>query len=124
MLGTVVGGSKLARSLGYPTANLNPHHEAVPPSGVYAVKVRFRGRLYNGVMNIGTRPTFYGGGDKEPSIEVHIFNFHKRIYGKDLESIFIKRLRSERKFKTIDSLINQIKKDEAAAKSCTAAVQL
>lgn len=115
VLGTVVGGSKLARSLGYPTANLNPHHEAVPPSGVYAVKVRFMGRLYRGVMNIGVRPTFYEGRDKEPSIEVHIFNFHKRIYGKDLESIFVKRLRNEKKFKTIDSLIKQIKKDEAAA---------
>ena len=115
VLGTVVGGSKLARSLGYPTANLNPHHEAVPPSGVYAVKVRFVGRLYKGVMNIGVRPTFYEGRDKEPSIEVHIFNFHKRIYGKDLESIFVKKLRSEKKFKTIDSLIKQIKKDEGAA---------
>ena len=117
ILGTVVAGAKLARALGYPTANVNPHHEAMPPSGVYAVKVKFRGRRYNGVMNIGVRPTFYDHGrDKEPSIEVHIFDFNGRIYGHDLEITFIRRLRAEKKFNTIDSLIRQIKKDELAAK--------
>ena len=117
ILGTVVGGSKLARKLGYPTANINPHHEAIPPSGVYAVRVRFKERLFNGVMNIGVRPTFYScGRDEEPSVEVHIFDFSSRIYGKDLEILFVKKLRDEKKFKTIDSLIEQIKNDEALAR--------
>ena len=121
ILGTVVVGSKLARSLGYPTANINPHHEAIPPSGVYVVKVKFNGRLFKGVMNIGVRPTFYDHGrDKEPSIEVHIFDFHLRIYGKDLEILFVRKLREEKKFKTIDSLIAQIKKDEALARKAFA----
>ncbi len=117
ILGTVVGGAKLARVLGYPTANLNPHHEAVSPSGVYAVKVRFDGKLFKGIINIGVKPTFYDHGhDKEPSIEVHIFGFHGSIYGKDLEILFVKRIRAEKKFNTIDSLIEQVRKDEKAAK--------
>lgn len=118
ILGTVVSGSKLGRKLGYPTANINPHHEAVPPSGVYAVKVRFNGKIYKGVMNIGIRPTFYDHGhDKEPAIEVHIFNFHEKVYGMDLEIVFVRKLRDEKKFKKIDSLIEQIKKDEKAAQA-------
>ena len=121
ILGTVIGGARLARSLGYPTANINPHHEAIPPSGVYAVRVKFANKLYNGVMNIGTRPTFYDHGrDKEPSIEVHVFDFHERIYGHDLEISFAGRLRAERKFKTKDSLIKQIGKDESMARAMLA----
>jgi len=117
ILGTVVSGAKLARVLGYPTANINPHHEAMPPSGVYAVKVRLDKKLFKGVMNIGVRPTFYDHGrDTEPSIEVHIFGFHGSIYGKDLEVIFVRRLRPEKKFNTIDSLIEQVRRDEKAAK--------
>jgi len=117
ILGSVVSGAKLARSLGYPTANVNPHHEAIPPSGVYAVKVRFNEKFFKGVVNIGIRPTFYDHGkDVEPSIEVHIFDFHGNIYGKDLEIIFVKRIRAEKKFKTIDSLIEQVRKDKKTAK--------
>ena len=117
ILGTVVSGAKLARVLGYPTANINPHHEAIPPSGVYAVKVKLDKKLLKGVMNIGVRPTFYDHGrDTEPSIEVHIFSFHGSVYGRDLEIIFVKRMRAEKKFNTIDSLIEQVRKDEKAAK--------
>ncbi|MDP2929675.1 MAG: bifunctional riboflavin kinase/FAD synthetase [Candidatus Omnitrophota bacterium] len=116
ILGTVVSGAKLARSLGYPTANINPHHEVMPPSGVYAVWVKLGGRLFKGVMNIGTRPTFYDHGkDVEPSVEVHIFGFHGSIYGRDMEIVFVKRIRAEKKFKTIDSLIEQVKKDAKTA---------
>lgn len=118
ILGTVVSGTRLARTLGYPTANVNPHHEVMPPSGVYAVKVRFKERLYKGVMNIGIRPTFYNHGhDKEPAIEVHIFNFNEKIYGRDLEINFVRKLRDEEKFNTIDSLIEQIKMDEVMARA-------
>ena len=117
IFGTVVKGTRLARKLGYPTANINPHHEAIPPSGVYAVKVIFKGKRYKGVMNIGTRPTFYDHGhDKEPTIEVHLFNFNERVYSKDMEVVFIRKLRAEKKFNKIDSLIEQIKEDEKAAR--------
>ncbi|MDP3730141.1 MAG: bifunctional riboflavin kinase/FAD synthetase [Candidatus Omnitrophota bacterium] len=118
ILGTVVPGARLARALGYPTANINPHHEAMPPSGVYAVMVKFNKKLFKGVMNIGVRPTFYDHGrDVEPSIEVHIFGFRGNIYGKDLEIVFVNRMRAEKKFNTIDSLIEQVKDDVSQAEN-------
>jgi riboflavin kinase/FMN adenylyltransferase len=117
LLGTVVSGTRLARILGYPTANINPHHEVVPPAGVYAVRIVYNRRYYNGILNIGLRPTFYGPSDREPAIEVHIFGFNKRIYGKDLEIFFIKKLRDEVKFRNKDELIAQIEKDAERARS-------
>jgi riboflavin kinase / FMN adenylyltransferase len=111
ILGTVVKGISLARELGYPTANVNPHHEVIPPSGVYAVKVLFKGRTLKGVLNIGTRTIFFSPRDRETSIEVHIFNFQKRIYGEDLEILFVKKLRDEIKFKNRDELIRRIRQD-------------
>lgn len=111
-----MGGVRIARELGYPTANLNPHHEVIPPSGVYAVLVSFQGRTYKGILNIGLRPTFYAPRDREPAIEVHIFGFNKDIYGRDLEVFFIKKIRNEVKFSNSDNLVKQIKNDEKMAK--------
>ncbi len=114
--GTVIGGAGIARKLGYPTANINPHHEVVPPSGVYAVKALLGGKQFKGVLNIGTRPTFYGSRDKEPAIEAHLFDFHDAIYGKDIEILFIKKMRDEKKFKDERSLMAQIKRDARRAR--------
>ena len=116
VLGTVVSGANLARELGYPTANLNPHHEAIPPSGVYACLVRYGKKFYKGILNIGTAPTFYSPRDREPAIEVHIFDFRKDVYGKDLEVLFIGKLRDEKRFKDKDTLVAEIEKDEKAAR--------
>ena len=115
VLGTVVSGARLARELGYPTANLNPHHEVIPPGGVYAVMVRYDDRLYRGVLNIGLRPTFYAPRDCEPAIEVHIFCFRGKVYGKDLEVFFMGKLRDERRFSGKADLVAQIEKDKKAA---------
>lgn len=116
ILGTVIEGAKRGRILGYPTANVNPHHEAIPPSGVYAVYVKLGDKRYRGVLNIGFRPTFHPlHYAPEPTIEVHIFNFRKNIYGKDIEIIFIKRMRPERRFKTKAALIRKIMLDEGTA---------
>lgn len=115
VLGTVVSGANLARELGYPTANLNPHHEVIPPSGVYAVMVRYGSRIFRGVLNIGKRPTFYAPRDREPAIEVHIFGFSERIYGRDLEVFFIGKIRDERRFSGKEELVRQIEKDEKSA---------
>lgn len=117
LLGTVIRGTMLARSLGYPTANVNPHHEVIPPCGVYAVRVIFGKRRFGGVLNIGWKPTFYGPRDKEPTIEVHIFGFGRRIYGRDLEIAFVRKIRDERRFDDREALVRQIKRDAAAAKS-------
>jgi riboflavin kinase/FMN adenylyltransferase len=113
ILGTVVKGNRRGRTLGFPTANINPHHEVVPPSGVYAVKVRIGDRQYRGVLNIGSRPTFYGPAkqDREPTIEVHIFDFSGRIYGEVAEVLFVRRLRPEKRFLNKTALTAQIKKD-------------
>lgn len=116
VLGTVVRGANLARELGYPTANINPHHEVVPPGGVYAVKVRFRGRALKGVLNIGLRPTFFSPRDREPNIEVHIFSFHKKIYSQDLEVLFVKKIRDEVKFKGRQELVDRIRQDVKLAR--------
>ena len=118
VLGTVMEGERRGRIIGYPTANINPHHEAIPPSGVYAVKIKLSGKIYHGILNIGIRPTFDPGSlnDREPTIEAHIFNFRKMIYGRDIEVIFVKKLRKEKKFKDMNALRAQIKKDESRAR--------
>jgi len=122
ILGTVVPGARFARVLGYPTANINPHHEAIPPAGVYAIKVQIRGAERGGVLNIGKRPTFYAPRDKEPDIEAHIFDFNARIYGQDIEIRFIKKIRDERRFKDAGALVGQIKKDAGLALQITRGV--
>jgi len=113
VMGTVVRGSRRGRLLGYPTANIDPHHEVIPPEGVYAVYILRGGKRHKGVLNIGTRPTFEKG--VPPTIEVHIVNFDKHIYGTDIEVIFVKRLREERRFARREDLIRQIGIDERAA---------
>ncbi|MFH1189114.1 MAG: bifunctional riboflavin kinase/FAD synthetase [Candidatus Omnitrophota bacterium] len=116
VLGTVISGARLARELGYPTANLNPHHEIIPPAGVYAVFVNYRKKSYKGVLNIGLRPTFYSPRDRESAIEVHIFGFRRKIYGRNLEVFFVKKLRDEVAFAGKSELIGQIRRDETAAR--------
>lgn len=120
VLGTVVSGDRRGKILGVPTANIDPHHEVIPPPGVYAVKVDADGELFDGVLNIGFRPTFYGspkGKRKEPQIEAHLIDFKGDLYGRHIEIFFIKRLRREKKFKSDEKLKAQISKDIERAKS-------
>ncbi len=117
ILGTVKRGTRRGRLLGYPTANIDPHHEAIPPSGVYAVYIYFRGKRYKGLLNIGFRPTFHDEGyPPEPTIEAHMFNFHNMIYGKELEIFFVKKLRKEKRFASKEALKKRIGLDERAAR--------
>ena len=117
ILGTVVRGRRRGRILGYPTANINPHHEAIPPSGVYAVKVNYGGEIFKGVLNIGIRPTFLKRDEEaEPTIEVHILDFDEKIYGEDLEILFVKKIRDEIKFKHREALRRQIRQDDREAR--------
>jgi riboflavin kinase/FMN adenylyltransferase len=114
--GTVIRGTSLASRMGFPTANVNPHHEVLPPSGIYAVRVIFNKDKLNGVCYIGRRPTFsmqnLGKRMKNlKHIEVHIFDFNKNIYRKELEIQFLKKIREERKFASLEPLAAQIKKD-------------
>ncbi|MFH1791913.1 MAG: riboflavin biosynthesis protein RibF [Candidatus Omnitrophota bacterium] len=115
VLGTVVHGRKQGRIMGFPTANLDLHHEAIPPSGVYAVKVLIGETMHNGILNIGFRPTF-GKNAAEKTVEAHIFGFKKRIYGKDAEVFFIRKQRAERRFGDKDLLRDQIRRDADSAR--------
>ena len=110
ILGTVTKGSRLGRLLGFPTANILAHHEVIPPAGVYAVKIIFSNKKYNGVCYIGKRPTLQLK-NKAMRIEVHLFDFHKNIYGKVLEVQFIRLIRLDQKFASLKDLSIQIQKD-------------
>jgi riboflavin kinase/FMN adenylyltransferase len=115
VLGTVIRGISLATRLGFPTANINPHHEVLPPSGVYAVKVILDNQRLKGVCYIGTKPTFKRKKEAR-HIEVYIFDFNKNIYKEFLEIQFIQKIREERKFASLTALARQIKKDILQAK--------
>jgi len=110
VLGTVINGSRLGRLLGFPTANINPHHEVIPPAGVYAAQIVFSKKKYNGVCYIGKRPTLRLE-NKALRVEAHLFNFHKNIYGRALEIQFIKLIRQDQKFASLKELAFQVKKD-------------
>jgi len=101
ILGTVVKGKSLGRELGFPTANIDPHHESIPPAGVYSVDAVIGKKIYRGVLNISSHKI----------IEVHMLNFNRNIYGKDIEVIFKQKIRNEKKFKSLESLKRQISLD-------------
>ena len=111
--GKVVGGYRNGRKLGYPTANINicKTEKLLPAMGVYAVRVRIANneKEYGGMLNIGTRPTFNG---TDLSVEVHIFDFSDNLYDQTIEVRFISRVRSDRKFPTLDALAKQMQLDE------------
>lgn len=109
--GTVVGGDKRGRELGYPTANieLELKEKLLPLIGIYAVRVTVNNEKYKGLLSIGRRPTFYEDG--EVVSEVYIYNFDKQIYGEYLTIELVERLRGEEKFDSTDELIAQMNKD-------------
>jgi riboflavin kinase / FMN adenylyltransferase len=114
ILGTVEPGAGRGRGIGFPTANLAAHNERFPPNGVYAVRVLMDSRWYDGVANVGVRPTV--GSALERVLEVHIFDFSGDRYGRDLEVKFERFLRPEKKFSSIDELRAQIVRDAALAR--------
>ncbi len=106
--GTVVHGRGRGKSIGFPTANLDPHHEALPPDGVYAAYGYLNGRKLKGAIHIGRRPTF---GDNEKSLEVHFLDFHGNLYGREVELVFVSRLRGTQCFKSPSALVQAIRRD-------------
>jgi riboflavin kinase/FMN adenylyltransferase len=109
MQGNVVGGSKIGREIGYPTANLIPVSSLkhIPRDGVYAVWVEYSGSRYKGMLNIGYKPTIKDD-NSSCSIEVHILEFNKNLYGEQITVHFVDRIRNEMKFASIDALKNQL----------------
>jgi riboflavin kinase/FMN adenylyltransferase len=107
--GTVTRGAGRGRGLGFPTANLCPDNELVPPAGVYATMVGIDGVVWPSITNIGMRPTF--GDVDRLVIEAHIFDFNRDLYGRTLRLSFVQRLRDERAFPDVDALRAQIDAD-------------
>jgi riboflavin kinase/FMN adenylyltransferase len=116
--GTVVSGAKRGTELGFPTANLEVDSQVlVPANGVYAVRAVVDGEVFLGVANIGVCPTFAGDAPAGRRVEVFLFDFHGDLYGKRLEVSFTRRLREERCFRSVAELVEQIRRDVAAARA-------
>ena len=110
--GIVIHGDKRGRTIGFPTANVDTNEEYIlPPLGVYAVKIKIDEHWYEGVCNVGYKPTF----NKEAlrvSVEIHVFDFNKDIYGEFVIVEWHQFLRKEQKFSGIEELVSQIERDK------------
>ena len=115
LYGVVVAGNRLGRTLGFPTANMQLYEplKLVPANGVYSVEVEVLGVTYKGMCNIGLRPTVDG---KVRTIETHILDFDQDIYGLPMRIRFLRRIRDERRFPSLDALREQLRKDSVLAR--------
>lgn len=111
MAGTVVKGDQRGRTIGFPTANIEPENKnkVIPAKGVYCVEAELDRQVYSGMMNIGIRPTF--GGQERVVPEVFLFDFSRTIYGSNLRIRFLRRIRGEKKFSDGEALVQQLIKD-------------
>jgi riboflavin kinase/FMN adenylyltransferase len=116
--GTVVHGRERGRTIGFPTANLNSATECLPPDGVYATRVILPDGAFASITNIGMRPTF---AEPARTIEAHIFDFDRDIYGAKIRLEIVERIRGERKFESGQALAAQIAEDLKRAKEILAA---
>jgi riboflavin kinase / FMN adenylyltransferase len=116
LTGKITGGRQVGRIIGYPTANIIPddQHKLVPADGVYAVRVLLEDRTYSGMMNIGFRPTINNEGT-DRTLEVHIIDFDRNLYNKEIAIQFIGRIRAEQKFNSLERLKEQLSKDRSVA---------
>ncbi|RDV82520.1 bifunctional riboflavin kinase/FAD synthetase [Ammonifex thiophilus] len=121
-LGTVVSGDGRGRELGFPTANLELEEGILLPAcGVYLVRVRVLEKNWYGVANVGVLPTF--GERERPRIEVFLFDFQGELYGLKMEVSFLRRLREERRFRSPEELVAQIRRDVACAREIIAQME-
>lgn len=111
--GRVVEGQRLGRTIGFPTANVSYGEEEFPPDGVWAVRARVGTRRFLGVANLGVRPTVDG---ENRALEVHLFDFAGELYGEVLEVEFVRHLRGEVRFESLDALKGQIARDAEQAR--------
>jgi riboflavin kinase/FMN adenylyltransferase len=113
--GVVVKGEGRGKKIGFPTANIQCSQDLiVPQNGVYVTKTHYNGMIYNSVTNIGHNPTFKD--TKMVHIETNIFDFNLDIYGENIEIEFLSKIRDEKKFQTVNELIEQIRNDVDLAK--------
>ena len=112
--GTVVHGAHRGRTIGFPTANLCTENELLPPHGVYATTARVGSTVFASVTNVGTRPTVDSSG--RTTIETHVFDLDRDLYGSRIRIGFVQRMRDERTFESLDALRAQIDADCRAAR--------
>lgn len=108
--GTVIQGRGMGVKLGYPTANIDPQNRAMPAHGVYAAQAVVDGATYTAAVNIGIAPTIR---HQNPMLEAYLLDFHENLVGKEIDVIFHKRLRPEKKFDSLEELIHAIGADVA-----------
>ena len=113
--GRVVRGHERGRTIGFPTANLHPQNRVIPAAGVYTTATLIAGAWRRSITNIGTRPTF--DQDGQPSIETYVMDWAGDLYGDVVRVRFLRRLRAERKFASVDELKRQIDADVARARA-------
>jgi riboflavin kinase/FMN adenylyltransferase len=111
--GRVVTGKGRGRKLGFPTANISSQTEVVPLNGIYATSIEVKSRQWLSVSSVGVNPTF---GDGPRTVESFIFDFESEIYGEAVKLSFVKRIRDEKKFSTVEDLIAQIHGDVEQAR--------
>jgi len=118
IIGTVEKGDQIGTGFGYPTINLKPAEirKLYPAIGVYLTQIKYLGKMYWGLTNVGTRPTI-DKNNRQKNVETHILDFNEHIYEQKFELFFIQKIRNEIEFKSIDNLIEQIRKDEINARS-------
>ena len=110
--GAVIQGDKIARALGFPSANIYyPDEKIEIPFGVYFVKVQVENKIYNGILNYGFAPTI--SNEQKLKTEVHIIDFNEDIYGKNIKISFITKIREQMKFQNKQKLIEQLVRDKA-----------
>ena len=111
--GEVITGRGVGKKLGYPTANIRPHHSAVPAQGVYAAHAHYNGHRYLAAVNIGIAPTVR---QEDLMIEAFLLDFEGDLVGREIELVFHRRLRPEKKFPSYEALTEQIDKDVATVR--------
>ncbi len=119
LLGTVVSGDRRGRELGFPTANLDLHHEVMPPDGVYIAEARVGEDRHPALVSIGTRPTFAHEREGEhPArlVEVYLIDFEGNLYGRDLDARLLRLLRPQERFPDVETLTRRMTDDLASAR--------
>ncbi len=115
VMGKVVGGKRLGRTLGFPTVNLlPPEHKLLPPNGVYVSQVLWQGKRYHAISNVGYKPTVTR--DHVLGVESYLYDFDREIYGEDIEVYLLKFRRPERHFDSVEALQAQLREDIAAGR--------
>lgn len=116
VLGNVTKGRQIGKTIGFPTLNIDPHHELHPPHGVYTTTTLCGNTSINSITNIGHRPTIDPSNTDDVLIETHLFDFSANLYNQIVEVSFIEKIRDEQKFSSLEDLTRQIKADCQIAK--------